>query len=166
MRVPDAIARLWARKRYTPLPYQSFALYGGRLYFPTIGATPNGVQWEIEPVKVMAPDREALTGALEQAFSRKPQKVREYLPGDPPMKSPVQVAARCRSWISFARGSLRYSVCQSDSAWVIRIYAGPTPDETESRALPRESPPSELAAVALELADRYPLWRTAPTKTR
>jgi hypothetical protein len=155
------LGKLWCKSTYTPPPYQSFALYEGQVYFPTIGVTPNGVYREIDPVWVAPVTRQAIADALRHAFALKRPTVREYHRGDPAMKSPVQIAAKCRSWISFARASLRYGIGQGKQAWFVSVSAGPTRDDTETRELPLEASPDALAGVAIELADRYPLWRTA-----
>ena len=154
------------RKKAWEAPrYQSFALFKGKLFFPTVGVTPMGMLAEMEPVRVLPVSTDALGSALEQALKSVPPVARDYRPGDSPPKSPLQVAAGCRSWRAFARGSLRFGVVQTELAWQIAMSAGPRSNESVAAELPRHASPVEIAEATMTIAARYAEWK-ADTDTQ
>ena len=146
-------------KAWKPSRYQSFALFGRRLYFATIGVTPLGLLMETEPVRVMTPSPDMLGAALEEALSREPPTISGWRPGEPPPKSPLQVAARCRSWRSFARGSVRFAVFEAPSGWQIAVSAGPTSAEAVVAELPHGTAYTDIAAKVIGIAEGYGEWK-------
>jgi hypothetical protein len=138
--------------------YQSLALYRGRAYVPTMGKTPMGLLREIEPVAVLEPTREGLVSVLADRLVRKPAEVPEWFRGDKPLKNAVQAAAKSRSWIGFARGSLRFALIEADNLWQVSVAEGPSPDDVEKVSLPRASGPGTLTETVLEVASRRGGW--------
>jgi hypothetical protein len=138
--------------------YQSLAFYGGRAFIPTMGKAPSGLLWEVEPVTVLTPERQALAAVFGHRLVVEPKAVKDWSRGDPPGKSVVQVAAKCRSWIAFARGSLRFALIESDESWQVSVSEGPTPDDVENRYLPAASGPEELASAVMDVAQKRTIW--------
>ena len=138
--------------------YQSLAFYGGHVYVPTMGKAPSGLLWEVEPVTVLMPEQGALTAVLGTRLATEPKAVKEWLRGDPPGKNVVQVEAKCRSWISFARRSLRFGLVETGESWQVSVSEGPTPDDAEECHLPPGSSPEELAGAVLAVAQRRRIW--------
>ena len=147
------------RKGWKPPRYQSFALFKGKLFFPTVGVTPMGMLTEMEPVRVLPVSVDALGSALELAFKTVPPVARDYSPGDSPPKSPLQLAAGCRSWRAFARGSVRFGVVETELAWQIAVSAGPRADESVAAELPRHASAAEIAETTMAIAARYGEWK-------
>lgn len=139
--------------------YQSLALYRGRAYVPTMGMTPMGVLREIEPVAIIEPTHERLVSVLADRLGHRPAEVPEWFPGDRPLKNAVQVAAKSRSWIGFARRSLRFALIETDEAWDLSVGEGPSPEDAEQARLPRTSGPEALARAVLEVASRRGGWQ-------
>ena len=146
-------------KTWKPSRYQSFALFGQKLYFATIGVTPLGLLMETEPVRVLAPTPEVLRAALEEALNRQPPTIPGWRPGEPPPKSPLQAAARCRSWRGFARGSVRFAVLETPAGWQIAVSVGPTAAEAVAAELHSGAAFTEIAAKVLEIAETYREWK-------
>ncbi len=138
--------------------YQSLAFYAGRVYIPTMGKAPSGLLWEVDPVAVLVPEHQALASAIGTHLMAEPKAVQDLSPGDPPGKSVVQVAAKCRSWIAFARRSLRFALIETDESWQVSVGEGPTPDDVEESHLPPLSGPDELAGAVLDVAQRRRIW--------
>ncbi len=138
--------------------YQSFALYRGRAYVPTMGKTPMGLLGEIDPVAVLEPTREGLASVLADRLVRKPVNIPEWFRGDKPLKNVVQAAAKSRSWIGFARGSLRFALIETDGFWEVSVAEGSSPDDVEKVNLPRSSGPEGLTEAVLEVASRRGGW--------
>jgi hypothetical protein len=139
--------------------YQTLALYRGRAYVPTIGMTPAGVIREIEPVAVTEPTHKALVSALADRLVRRPVEVPEWLRGSRPLTNAVQLAAKSRSWIGFARRSLRFALIETEEGWEVSVGEGSSPDDVEQATLPRSSGPEVLAGAVLEVASRREVWR-------
>lgn len=139
--------------------YQSLALYRGRAYVPTMGMTPMGVLREIEPVAIIEPTHKGLVSVLVDRLGNSPAEVSEWIPGESRSKNAVQVAAKSRSWIGFARRSLRFALIETDEAWEVSVGEGPSPDDVEQASLPRTSGPEALAGAVLKVAARRGGWQ-------
>jgi hypothetical protein len=146
--------------------YQSLALHDGHAFVPTMGKAPSGLLREIDPVAILEPTQVALTDVLAKRLSTAPHPVREWYRGEPPMKSVVQVAAKSRSWLAFARHSLRFALIETDEFWEVSVGEGPTPADVEQKRLAPSSVPSDLAAAVLEIAQRRPIWQKDPRGRR
>jgi hypothetical protein len=146
--------------------YQSLGLYHGQAFVPTMGKAPSGLLREIEPVAILEPTQNALAATLSERLSTKPTAVREWYRGDSPLKSVVQLAARSRSWLGFARESLRFALIETDAFWEVSVGEGASPDDVELKRLPSSCLPGDLAAVVLEVAQRRPIWQKSPRGRR
>ena len=131
-----------------------------------MGQAPSGLLYEIEPVAILEPTQHALADALAKRLSALPQPVREWYRGDPPMKSAVQGAAKSRSWVAFARQSLRFALIETDEFWEVSVGEGSSSADAERKRLPRTSLPSDLVEAVLEVAQRRTIWREVPRGRR
>jgi len=146
--------------------YQSLAMFGRHVFVPTMGKAPSGLLREIDPIAILEPTQEALSAILSERLDTKPITVREWYRGDPPLASVVQLAAKCRSWIGFARQSLRFALIETEDFWEVSVGEGASPDDVERKRLPREALPHDLARVVLEVAQRRPVWQAGPRGRR
>jgi hypothetical protein len=139
--------------------YQSLALYRGQAYVPTIGEPPSGTFWEVDPVAVVEASEAELAPVLTERLAQGHVRIKEWYRGDPPRKSVVQVAARSRSWIGFARRSVRFSLFRAEAFWSLGVGEGPQADYVENHHLPLEATGAELTRAILAVAAQRPLWR-------
>lgn len=94
----------------------------GTVFVPTTGLVNRGPYREIEPV-ALAPlsNPEAVRKALRDAISRGNPPAPRYPPGGHPQPVVVKYAG-VKSWSAFARGTLPWSINESDGKYQIIGY--------------------------------------------
>jgi hypothetical protein len=141
--------------------YQTIWLRNGRAYLPAIGCPPSGMFFEVDPVTSFELTPVVLERELKAAIDREPVRLpeRSRAGGSWPKQSVVQQAAMFKSWKTFAKAALRIALVETESAWVVAVGEGESPEDVESVTLSRDASLGELAGTVWEIINRRTIWR-------
>ena len=140
--------------------YQTIWLRSGKAYIPTIGRPPSGMFFELEPVEIIEPTRDAFGMAVSRCRSGTFVRVRErdrFVAADWPM-SVVQRAAGFRSWRSFARKCLSLALVRGADKWQITAGEGGEND-AETVSLAFDSSDELIVEAMVAISEHYTQWK-------